>query len=124
MRLCNEIIELDKQIQGVVIVNQKGRIIENIMRDDRVTKELSEQKNEMLFMGFTLQMSMFHDFDNEFGPVKYGFLIREKYSILSLPLDEFMVIVFSDSQLDHFSLYKKIIKKTHPRNAMNIILVG
>jgi len=123
MRLCDEIVELDEQIQGVVIVNQKGRIIENKMRDDRVTKELSIEKNEMLFMEITLQMSMYHDFDNEFGPVKYGFLIREKFSILSLSLEEFTVIVFCDSNVDHFSLYKKI-KKINAHIAMNTILAG
>lgn len=117
-------IKLDDQIHRVVIANQKGRIIENKLRDDRAIKELSEQKNEMLFMGFALQMSMFQDFDNEFGPVKYGFLIREKFSILSIPLDEFIVIVFCDSHVDHFSLYEKIAKKTDSCNTTNIILAG
>src|SRR5574342_735211 len=123
-KLCNEILGLDKHIENVVIVNQKGHIIENKVRDDRVTKDLSKQKSEMLFMEFTLQMSMFRDFDDEFGPIKYGFLVREKVSISSFPLDEYIIIVFSNSCVNHGSLYNKITRAIEGCSSIKQVLAG
>lgn len=65
--LCELILESNERIHLVVVIDQKGRVIENKMRDDRVTKNLTDQKREMLFMECALQLSMIRDFDDEFG---------------------------------------------------------
>lgn len=109
-RLCSSILEIDKKIQLVVIINQRGRIIEKKMRDDWATKDLIDQKKEMLFMGCALQISMSHDFDPEFGTVRYTFMERKTMTIFSFPLAEDMVVVISEPNITPISFGKKITK--------------
>ena len=81
--LCELILESNERIHLVVVIDQKGRVIESKMRDDRVTKNLTDQKKEMLFMECALQLSMIRDFDDEFGKLQYTYSTREKISFFS-----------------------------------------
>lgn len=93
-RLCRSILEDNDQVQLVVIINQKGRIVENKTRDDRVTKGLSNQKKEMLFMECVLQMSMNKDFDSEFGILRYTLSVREEISIFCFSFEDHIIVAF------------------------------
>lgn len=94
--LCSLILNSNEKISLVAIIDQKGRVVENKMRDDRVMKNLSEQKREMLFMESALQLSMIRDFDDEFGTMKYNYSIREKISFFTFLLSDYGIIVISE----------------------------
>jgi len=95
-RLCGLILDSSEIIHDVAIIDKKGRVAENMMRDDRVTKNLTDQKREMLYMECALQLSMVRDFDDEFGVAKYTHSTREKVSIFSFLLDDYSIIVLSE----------------------------
>ena len=94
--LCGLILDSNERIILVAIIDQKGRVIENKMRDDRVIKNLTDQKREMLFMESALQLSMIRDFDDEFGAMKYTYSTREKISFFTFSLHSYGIIVLSD----------------------------
>jgi hypothetical protein len=97
-RLCRLILSCNERIILVAIIDQKGRVIENSTRDDRVIKNLSVQKREMLFMESALQLSMNRDFDDEFGAVKYTYSAREKISFFTFLLNDYAIIVLSEPE--------------------------
>jgi hypothetical protein len=95
-RLCGLILDSNERISLVAIIDQKGRAIENKIRDDRVIKDLTDQKREMLFMESALQLSMIRDFDDEFGAMKYAYSTREKISFFTFLLNDYALIVLSE----------------------------
>jgi hypothetical protein len=95
-RLCDLILNNNERINLVAIIDRKGRVIENKMRDDRVIKDLTDQKREMLFMESALQLSMIRDFDDEFGAMKYTYSTREKISFFTFLLNDYAIIVLCE----------------------------
>jgi len=109
-RLCELILDSNERIDFVAIIDQKGRVIENKIRDDRVIKNLTEQKREMLFMESALQMSMIQDFNDEFGAMKYTYSTREKISFFLFLINDYGVIVISEPNENPSLLASKVIE--------------
>ena len=109
-RLCDLILNNSKRINLVAIIDQKGRVIENKMRDDRVIKDLTDQKREMLFMESALQLSMIRDFDDEFGAMKYTYSTREKISFFTFLLNDYAIIVLSEPGENPLLLASQVVK--------------
>jgi len=109
-RLFELILDSNERIDFVAIIDQKGRVIENKIRDDRVIKNLTEQKREMLFMESALQMSMIQDFNDEFGVVKYTYSTREKISFFLFLINDYGVIVISEPNENPSLLASKVIE--------------
>jgi len=106
--LCRSILESDEKILLVAIINSKGRVVEAKMRDDRVTKDLTDQKREMFFMQIALKSAMHRDFDGEFGLTKYAYSIREKISTLSFLLNDYTGVVICDPSINPLLLIQNI----------------
>ncbi|HYL67417.1 MAG TPA: hypothetical protein VEU72_09760 [Nitrosopumilaceae archaeon] len=104
------ILNNSERINLVAIIDQKGRVIENKMRDDRVIKDLTDQKREMLFMESALQLSMIRDFDDEFGAMKYTYSTREKISFFTFLLNDYAIIVLSEPGENPLLLASKVVK--------------
>jgi len=109
-RLSELILDSNERIDLVAIIDQKGRVIENKIRDDRVIKNLTEQKREMLFMESALQLSMIQDFNDEFGTVKYTYSTRKKISFFLFLINDYAVIVISEPNENPLLLATKVIE--------------
>lgn len=108
--LCRLILDSNERISLVAIIDQKGRVIENSMRDDRVIKNLTDQKKEMLFMESALQLSMIRDFDDEFGTMKYTYSTREKISFFTFLLNDYAIIVLSEPSENPLLLASQVVE--------------
>ncbi|HEV2192431.1 MAG TPA: hypothetical protein VGR54_02295 [Nitrosopumilaceae archaeon] len=108
--MCSLILDSNERITLVAIIDQKGRVIENSMRDDRVIKNLTDQKKEMLFMESALQLSMIRDFDDDFGAMKYTYSTREKISFFTFSLDGYAVIVLSEPSENPLLLAAQVVE--------------
>lgn len=93
--LCKKISCLDKRIDLVVVLDNRGRVIELEARDGGTNKNLTANKREMLFMEFVLQASMNREYDDEFGRVKGLILEREKVSAFSFQICDYVLVVIS-----------------------------
>ena len=123
-RLCELILDSNERIDLVAIIDQKGRVIENKMRDDRVIKNLTDQKREMLFMESALQLSMIRDFNDEFGAMKYTYSTREKISFFSFLINDYTVIVISEPNENPLLLATQVIEIIHSSTESNKEIVN
>jgi hypothetical protein len=112
-RLCELILDSNERIDLVAIIDQKGRVIDNKIRDDRVIKNLTDQKREMLFMESALQLSMIRDFNDEFGVMKYTYSTREKILFFSFLINDYAVIVISEPNENPLLLATQVIEIIH-----------
>ncbi len=106
--LCNSILNLDKNMQSVLIINGYGRIIENLTRDE-FTKNFPDYTNEMLLMQCVLQVSMDRDFDDDLSPINYHISYRENLTMITFPLIDHVVLVMTNKKTNSMSLAQKII---------------
>lgn len=108
--LCNSILCTSDNIQSVAIINKNGRAIEKKTRGN-TDLLMPDQKNEIYFMQFALQISMARDFDNEFGPVSYTVTERENSKFVSIPSFPHIILAKMKKGIGHTALINKI-KKT------------
>jgi hypothetical protein len=105
--LCNSISEIDENIQSVVVINKNGRAIEK--NNYEIANKIPREKYEMFFMQRALEISMGRDFDDEYGQINYAFTERENLSLFSFPINDFIILVISKSNISPISTAKKII---------------
>jgi hypothetical protein len=109
--LCNSILRLNKSIQSVVIINNKGRVIEKISRPE-FTKLYPDHLSEFFCMSCVLQVSMGRDFDENYGPVNYHISERANLTMIISPLDENVILVTAYKNTSPITLARKIVDLT------------
>jgi len=106
--LCNSIFEINEKIRFVGIIDQMGKLIGGDMK-----KGLSSlEKNDgsiRLYLGYAINNILRRDFDNVFGKVLYTFSERERIKLLTIPIDDNLLLVSMDKSTDHVELINKII---------------
>jgi len=77
MEIVEDIIDLDPKMRFVAIIDQKGHIVESIMKSGKTS--LKSQKEEEHFCKQVIERrKMRNDFDNSLGKVRYVHVEREK----------------------------------------------
>lgn len=109
--LCNDIANLDNDVEFVAVLNHKGRVIETKARENGIDKILTMQKKEMFFMQCVLQISMNRDHDDEFGKVKSSILERERSTTLLFEFFNYVILVVSRPGLNPIQLKNSIMEK-------------
>ena len=106
--LCNSILQINKSIQSVAIINKLGRPVEKVTRDDDL-KPLPRPKNEMFFMQCVLEISMGKEYDSEYGPINYHLSERGNLTMITFPMRDHVVLVTTNKDTSPISLAKKIV---------------
>jgi|SRR5437660_5827147 len=106
--LCNSILQINKSIQSVAIINKLGRPVEKVTRDDDL-KPLPRPKNEMFFMQCVLEISMGKEYDSEYGPINYHLSERGNMTMITFPMRDNVILVTIKKDTSPISLAKKIV---------------
>ena len=106
--LCNYISQIDENIELTVVLNNKGRAIEMRVKENGVNKDLTSQKREMLFMESVLKSNMNKEHNHEFGNVFSSILEREKFTVFSFEILEYVILVISKRVIDPMGLKNRI----------------
>ncbi|HEU4468796.1 MAG TPA: DUF6659 family protein [Nitrososphaeraceae archaeon] len=106
--LCNSIFDVDENIRFVGMIDEMGKLIVGDMKKD--TQSLEKNDGSIrLYLGYAINNILRRDFDNVFGKVIYTFSEREKIKLLTIPLDENLLLVSFDKLADHTKLINKIL---------------
>lgn len=106
--LCDNIAKIDKSIELIAVLNNKGRAIEMIAKEDGINKDLPPQKREMLFMEFVLKSNMNKEHNHEFGKVFSSILERERFTVLSFEMLDYVLLIISKPVINPMELKNKI----------------
>ncbi len=105
--LCNTVLDVNENIQAVSVINKQGRAVHKIARTGTYLP-MQEQENEMLLMQTAITISMGRDFDEPLGEIGYVHVERKNLSLLSFPLDDYIVLVTSKAAVGSISLARKV----------------
>ena len=106
--VCNNITGIDESIELVAVLNNKGRAIEMTAREEGVNRELTPQKREMLFMESVLKSNMNKEHNHEFGNVYCSILEREKFTVFSFEVLNYVLLVITRPSSNPMELKNKI----------------
>ena len=106
--LCKSILNANRKICSVSIINNSGRPQE-IMNRSGIVPCLSSEKKEIFYMEYALRDMMRREFDEELGPVRYSYTERRNETLFSFPLDSLLVIVTCHQSVNPATFANKII---------------
>ncbi|MGB9124152.1 MAG: DUF6659 family protein [Nitrosotalea sp.] len=106
--LCSSIAKIDDNIELVAVLNNKGRAIEMNAKENGINRDLPPQKREMLFMEYVLKSNMNKEHNHEFGKVFSSILEREKFTVLSFEILEYVLLVITKSITNPIDLKNRI----------------
>jgi len=106
--LCNGIFEINEKIRFVGIIDQMGKLITGNMKEGLRSLE-RDDGSIRLYIGYAINNVLRRDFDNVFGRVLYTFSERERIKLLTIPIDDNLLLVSMDRSTDHVELINKII---------------
>lgn len=106
--LCNGIFEVDEKIRFVGIIDQMGKLVVGNMKKGLPSLE-RDDGSIRLYLGYAINNILRRDFDNVFGKVLYTFSEREKIKLLTVPMDNYLLLVSIEKLSDHVKLINKIM---------------
>ena len=106
--LCNSIFEIDEKIRFVGMIDQMGKLIVGDMKKGTPSLEKNDGSIR-LYLCYAINNILRRDFDNVFGKVLYTFSEREKIKLLTIPIEENLLLVSIDKSADHDKLINKIL---------------
>lgn len=106
-KLCRSIISSNKNIQAVAIINKQGRVVEKTSRKT-FNDQFPDSVGETFFMQCVLQVSIGKDFDDHYGQINYYVSERKNLTTLTLPLDDYVILVTMNKNVSPITLARKI----------------
>jgi hypothetical protein len=106
--LCNVIFEISEKIRFVGIIDLMGKLVAGDMKKGLPALERDDGPIR-LYLGYAINNILRRDFDNVFGKVLYTFSEREKIKLLTIPIDDYLLLVSMDRSSNHIELMKKIL---------------
>ena len=103
--VCYQICKV-KGIRYAAIINNKGRKIAGGFSNKTIPLETDIQKQEMLLMEISLDLSMRKEFDSTLGQIKAIVSYRDKVNIITIPHEENLLLISSDLELDPLKVIK------------------
>jgi hypothetical protein len=107
--LCNSIFEIDEKIRFVGMIDQMGKLIVGDMKKGTTSLEKNEGSIR-LYLGYAINNILRRDFDNVFGKVLYTFSEREKIKLLTIPIEDNLLLVSIDKLAEHDKLINRILE--------------
>lgn len=107
-KLCNGIFDIDEKIRFVGIIDEMGKLIAGDMKKGLPSLE-RDDGSIRLYLGYAINNVLRRDFDSVFGKVLYTFSEREKIKLLTIPMDDNLLLVSMDISSNHAVLIEKIL---------------
>ena len=110
-KLCEKILDVD-EVRFVGIIDKMGNMVSERFRDGTVQFE-NEAKRRMFYMQMVLEISMRKEFDSDLGGVNYTASSRNKALIITVPIDDKIILVSSSPYASTEKIVKKINEVFH-----------
>lgn len=105
-RLCDDVLGLDN-VRFAGLISNTGNLYAGGFKKG-ITPYEDDEKRRLIYMRFALESSLRSDFDDSFGAFRYSTVQREKVSILTINICNYLLLVFAEPDLDLHALAGRI----------------
>jgi len=96
--LCDEILDL-QHVRFSGLISNSGNLYAGGFKRD-TTPMIKEKNRQMMYMRFALESSFRNDFDDSFGAFRCSTIQREKTSIITINICNYILLVFTEPKID------------------------
>jgi len=94
-------------VEFLGLINKQGRLTNFAAKNEL---SISKEQKEMFFMSVSLNQAMLRDYDDTLGPVNYTMTEREKFRVISVPIQDGTLIVIMSKKGKILPTIKKILQ--------------
>jgi len=105
-RLCDDVLDLG-DIRFAGLISNSGNLYAGGFNEG-ITPYEDDEKRRLMYMRFALESCFRRDFDDSFGAFRYSTVQREKVSILTINICNYLLLVFAEPDIDLHTLAGKI----------------
>jgi hypothetical protein len=114
--LSDRIIKLDRNIRFVGVVNSRGEVIEGGFQHG-VQPLLEWTDEQQMYIQSLSNMTMFQNYSNRLGKVRYSITEHEKVTLMTFPLDDGILCVSASPKANINKIRNKVSKVIKERPA-------
>jgi len=105
-RLCDDVLKMD-DIRFAGLISNFGNLYVGGFKEG-VTPYENDKARRSMYMKFALESNFRRDFDDSFGAFKYSTIQREKISVLTINICNYLLLVFAEPDIGLYSLAGRI----------------
>lgn len=105
-RLCDVVLDLD-DVRFAGLISNIGNLYAGGFKKG-ITPYENDEKRRLMYMRFALESCFRSDFNNSFGAFRYSTVQREKVSILTINICNYLLLVFAEPDVDLHALAGRI----------------
>jgi hypothetical protein len=114
--LSDRIIKLDRNIRFVGVVNSRGEVIEGGFQHG-VQPLLEGTDEQQMYIQSLSNMTMFQNYSDRLGKVRYSITEHEKVTLMTFPLDDGILCVSASPKANINKIRNKVSKVIKKRPA-------
>ena len=114
--LSDRIIKLDRNIRFVGVVNSRGEVIEGGFQHG-VQPLLEGTDEQQMYIQSLSNMTMFQNYSDRLGKVRYSITEHEKVTLMTFPLDDGILCVSASPKANISKIRNKVSKVIKKRPA-------
>ena len=114
--LSDRIIKLDRNIRFVGVVNSRGEVIEGGFQHG-VQPLLEGTDEQQMYIQSLSNMTMFQNYSDRLGKVRYSITEHEKVTLMTFPLDNDILCVSASPKANINKIRNKVSKVIKKRPA-------
>jgi hypothetical protein len=114
--LSDRIIKLDRNIRFVGVVNSRGEVIEGGFQHG-VQPLLGGTDEQQMYIQSLSNMTMFQNYSDRLGKVRYSITKHEKVTLMTFPLDDGILCVSASPKANINKIHNKVSKVIKERPA-------
>jgi hypothetical protein len=114
--LSDRIIKLDRNIRFVGVVNSRGEVIEGGFQHG-VQPLLEGTDEQQMYIQSLSNMTMFQNYSDRLGKVRYSITEHEKVTLMTFPLDDGILCVSASRKANINKIRNKVSKVIKKRPA-------
>jgi hypothetical protein len=114
--LSDRIIKLDRNIRFVGVVNSRGEVIEGGFQHG-VQPLLEGTDEQHMYIQSLSNMTMFQNYSDRLGKVRYSITEHEKVTLMTFPLDDGILCVSASPKANINKIRNKVSKVIKERPA-------
>jgi len=93
-----KLLEEDK-IRHVAVINKLGKLVAGASKKG-IERYLDDEKVKMVYMQLMLDLRMRQELDEILGPVDYIIARRKKITIISVPTENYLIVISTERDAD------------------------
>lgn len=114
--LSDRIIKLDRNIRFVGVVNSRGEVIEGGFQHG-VQPLLEGTDEQQMYIQSLSNMTMFQNYSDRLGKVRYSITEHEKVTLMTFPLDDGILCVSASPKANINKIRNKVSRVIKKRPA-------